>query len=192
MGLLFPMPVAQDERDRVQTLEEGGIIVKSYGLPLIFWGYLMGILILLFFLFIAGKDSLAKMLSMEDSINIFIAYSVYALFLILPFCLLCFYFYEKTFVKKKQCLEVIHKIFWIPIIRKTHILSSSVVSPFLIEHYLDSGNMARMKNNLDLRAFYNQGYYILLVLDINGVKIPIDRHSSKASLKNLAILLGKY
>ena len=190
MGLLFPMPVSEQERDRIKK-SEGKIILQSYGLPLVFWGYLIGVLIILLFLFLASKGPLSSMMASDDSINILLASSIYSLFVLILISIFCFYFYEKSLVKKQRSLDIIHKVFWIPVIRKHHVLAS-IGEPFIIEHHLDSSNMARMGQDPSLRAFYNQGYYILFAVDEKGKKIPIDRHSRKSDLKKVALLLERY
>ena len=57
MGLLFVMPVSEKETDRVSISDNENPprkLLKSYGLPLIFWGYCLGILVTLFIMYIAA------------------------------------------------------------------------------------------------------------------------------------------
>jgi prolipoprotein diacylglyceryltransferase len=120
MGLLFQTPVEMNDLDdRIQVKEET-LILRSYGLPMVFWGYLAAIFMVLFFMILAIKDPLFKVLNGEDTINKFIGYALLFILIGGPLSLLGFYFYEKEIKKKKNLLTITHKAFFIPLIKKTY------------------------------------------------------------------------
>ena len=189
MGLMFVMPVSEEEVDRIE-IKDSSISLKSYGLPLIFWGYLAAALSVIFLLFIAIKEPMFKMIESDDEINIFMAYLVLFTIIIIPLVTLGFYFYEKIITKKDDEITITHKVFWIPFIKKNHRLKSK--TSFLIEHYLDSPNMAKINGDQDMRAFQNQGHFQLFLINENDEKILLDRHSRKADLRKITELLSSY
>lgn len=193
MGLLYVMPVSENEIDRVEVVESeiGKIVhVKSYGLPLIFWGYLMAILAVIFIMAIAIKEPLAKVLAGEDMINRIIGYTVLAILLIAPAGLISFFFYEKILSKNGNQLTVSHKVFWIPVWKKKLVLKSQ--DALTLEHYLDSPNMARIQNKEDMKGFANKGYFELFAILENEKLVRIDRSSQRYELGKLKDFLSKY
>ena len=102
MGLMYVFPATEEETNRVEKSDDNSITLKSYGLPLVFWGYLVAIFAVIFIMFIAIKDPLKKILSSSDDINKIIALAVIGLLVIIPIILLCFYFYEKRITKKEK------------------------------------------------------------------------------------------
>ena len=186
---MFIMPVSEDERDRVHVKDDA-INLKSYGLPLIFWGYLAAALSVIFLLFIAIKEPMFKMMRSDDEINIFMAYVVFLTIIGIPLVTLGFYFYEKTITKKQNTLTITHKVFWLPLLQKKYELQNS--NSFLIDHYLDSPNMAKIHGDKEMRAFQNQGHYQLFLIDKEDKHVLLDRHSRKADLKKIIELLSKY
>ena len=188
---MFPMPVNEDERDFVEQPEGGGIVLKSYGLPPIFWGYLAGLLTVLAFLYVAIQAPLSKIMASPNALDALLGYCSVLLFLAIPTVSLGFYFYEKSIFKKGLLLGIKHKIFWLPVLTKTYTLSLRP-QPFVVDHHLDSPNMAKIQSNASLRAFQNQGYYVLSFFDEAQNKHYLDRHSRKADLKKLAALLERF
>ena len=63
---------------------------------------------------------------------------------------------------------------------------------FTVEHYMDTPNVARKKQVEELRAFQNQGHFILKAHLENEKFLLIDRHGRRADLKKIAALLSKY
>ena len=69
MGLLYLFPVHEDEEDHV-SIKDSSLLLKSYGLPYLFWGYLLIGLITLGIMSLAIKAPLKKMLLSKDSLNV--------------------------------------------------------------------------------------------------------------------------
>ena len=64
MGLLYVFPVATDEKDFVD-IQVDKITLKTYGLPYIFWGYALGICLVILFMFLAIKAPILKLIQLE-------------------------------------------------------------------------------------------------------------------------------
>ena len=186
MGLLYPFPISEKESDHVEVQDQT-LTLRSYGLPLLFWGYLMAILSILLIMYLAIQDPLAKLRQMEDVLNMALAYSVYVCFALIPLSLLAFFFYEKVLMKKKNSLIIIHKIFYIPFL-KQHL---ELTGDFSIRHFLASPNIARQKDDPKMQAFQNRGHFHLYGMTLKGEKI-IDRHSQKRELEKLRDLLKRW
>ena len=189
MGLLYQMPVSEIEADRVE-INQQTLLVKSYGLPLIFWGYLLAILSVIFIMFVAIKDPISKVISGEDAINRFLGYGVSATLIFIPIFLLAFFFYEKVISKNDVHLKITHKIFWLPF-RSTRI-NLKAKDSFTLEHFLDSPNMARIQKVDEMRAFENRGYFELFAITSEDKLIRIDRSSQRKELIKLKDFLAKY
>tara|TARA_R110000868_G_scaffold75979_1_gene218886 strand:+ start:856 stop:1407 length:552 start_codon:yes stop_codon:yes gene_type:complete len=183
------MPVSENEVDRVQV-ESQTLHLKSYGLPLIFWGYMLAILGVIVIMAIAIKDPVLSVLSGEDEINRLLGIGVSIVLAIIPFGLLCFFFYEKTLSKNGQQLTVTHKIFWVPL-RKV-LIHLKTKDSFTLEHYLDSPNMARLEGKLDMKGFENKGYFELFAINSEDKLIQIDRCSQRRELIKLKEILSNY
>lgn len=187
------MPVSEKEIDRIEINEnENGksITLKSYGLPLIFWGYLAAILVVLFAMGLAIKGPMLKMLAMDDPLNKALAWIVFSTILAIPLGLLGFLFYEKLITKSGTKLSVTHKLFWIPIWKKSYELKEN--GSLTVEHFMDSPNVAKIEGKQDLRAFQNQGYYNLHAELSDNKFVLIDRHSRRADLNKLSEILSRY
>ncbi|MCR9206376.1 MAG: hypothetical protein NXH75_17475, partial [Halobacteriovoraceae bacterium] len=176
-----------DLDDRIQVKEET-LILRSYGLPMVFWGYLAAIFMVLFFMILAIKDPLFKVLNGEDAINKFIGYALLFILIGGPLSLLGFYFYEKEIRKKKNTLTITHKAFFIPLIKKTYTIDPQTLE---IEHFLDSPNMAAMDKKEGMQGFENRGYFKLIV-NTEGKKILIDRNGRRGEMRKLKELLEKF
>ena len=189
MGLLFIMPVSQDEKDRVH-INDGTIVLKSYGLPMIFWGYLAALLSVITIMFLIIRGPLFKLMAHEDPINTLLAITVLITLIGIPIVLLGYFFYEKSISKSKDELIITHKLFWIPVRKKIHKLSNK--DPLIVAHYLDSPNIAKLRDLDGSRGFQNQGYYQLLAELSNGETIFVDRHARKADLEKIKALLDSF
>ena len=190
MGLLFILPVSLEETDRISIQNEKIITLKSYGLPLIFWGYLSAIIIVLFAMWLTIQGPLNTMLSNSVQINRVIAYAVIALFIIIPGSLLAIIFYEKVISKEKDMLTIIQKVFWIPLSKKTYQLNSQ--DSFSIKHFMDSPNVAKVENKQGHGGFKNQGYFQLFLNTKQDKQILMDRHSREADLVKIRDLLSSF
>lgn len=184
MGLLFPFAVTLEEKDRVKVSGKN-LIIKTYGLPLMFWGYLAATLTILSFMYLAIANPLAKFYQNGELPDQIMAVSIYLIFILLPIVLLGFFFYEKILIKKKDQLTIVHKIFYIPF----YLQKLELTGGFLIHHFSDSPNMAAKLNYP--AAFKNRGHFFLNAKTSKGEK-RIDRHSMKRELKKLKLLLEKF
>ena len=194
MGLLFVMPVSEKETDRVSISDNGGssskITLKSYGLPLIFWGYCLGILVTLFIMYTAASKPLIKLGNNGDIYSLLIYYAVWLTFSAIPLVLVVALFYEKSLIKSDLSLSIKHKVMGIPLFWKNLTLKNK--DSFIVEHYMDTPNVARKKQVEELRAFQNQGHFVLKAHLENDKFLLIDRHGRRADLKKIAALLSKY
>ncbi len=184
------MPVDESEKDRLSTPATGGIVLKSYGLPMVFWGYLAAILVVLLAMGVAIKDPLVKLYQGEDALNSALALLVAATMALIPTVLLFAYFYEKWVSKQGTKLSVIYRFFFIPVFKKTYELETA--ASFSVGHFMDSPNMARLSGQEDMRGFMNKGYFELFFKTKSGREVLLDRHSRKADLEKIKTLLSKF
>lgn len=190
MGLMYVFPVKEDDLDdRIETANEE-ITLKTYGLPMIFWGYLLSILVVIFAMSIVIKAPLVKLISTGDPLNIFLGWIVALSLILSPLSLFSFFFYEKWIKKSKNTLSIYYKIFYFTFFKKTYQINSK--DPFEIRHHLDSPNIAKMNKRVELRGFENQGYFEIYFKDEAGKYHFLDRNSRKADLKKIQSLLEQY
>lgn len=191
---MYLFPVSEDEVDRTEVIssanEEGKtIVLKTYGLPMIFWGYLAATLIVLGSMWLASRAIIQKLLAYEDAGLNALGFLVQYTLILTPITLLGFFFYEKQIRKSKNNLKLVFKIFFIPIFSKKITLDN--VDAFTVDHFLDSPNMAKIQSKTELKGFENKGYFELNAIS-NGKSILIDRHSRKADLLKIKDLLSRY
>ena len=197
MGLMyiFPVSVDQNEGDRAQVLDSK-LILKTYGLPMVFWGYLAAALSVIAIMWLASRAVIAKIFTYDDPTLLLIGHVVQWTLYLSPIVLLAFFFYEKVLTKKGRELTVSHKIFFITFWKKTYLLSN--VDSINVKHFMDSPNMAKLRNRQGLgnpeatKHFENRGYFELSIETDKNSSISIDRHSRKADLLKLKDLLAKY
>lgn len=194
MGLMYIFPVDLDDQDRTELLSDSStgkeaLILKTYGLPMIFWGYLAAALIVVAMMWLASRAVIAKLLSYEDPSLIALGYLVQWTLILIPIVLLGFFFYEKHIKKSGNALTLIYKIFFIPVWSKKITLDDSAA--LHVDHFMDSPNIAKIHNKAELRGFENKGYFELHAKS-SGRSILIDRHTRKADLLKMKELLSKY
>lgn len=194
MGLMYLFPVSTDETERteVKTDTKSGkpsVVLKTYGLPMVFWSYLGASMVVLFSMWLASKATISKLLSYEDSGMQALGYLVSATLILTPLILLGFFFYEKHLEKSGNKLKLLYKVFFIPVFSKT--ISLDAPDSLFVEHFMDSPNMAKIYNKDELRGFENKGYFELRALS-NGKKLLIDRHTRKADLVKIKDLLSRF
>ncbi|MFZ4713588.1 MAG: hypothetical protein ACOYL6_07750 [Bacteriovoracaceae bacterium] len=187
MGLMYLFPTTPEEKDHVVILPQS-VTIKSYGLPYIFWGYAFVILMVEFAMFLAVKAPLSKLTAIGDSLDIFISFSLYTCMLFVPISLVAFFFYEKVLERKKTDLYIKYRIFGFTL-KQTILHLKPDGIPFQVGHFIDSPNMARIKDEKAMKAFQNKGYYELVAVTKEEKIILIDRHSRKADLEKLVGLL---
>lgn len=184
------MPVDESEVDRLEKRSDGSVVLKSYGLPMIFWGYLAAILVVLLAMTVAIKDPLMKLYSGEDTLNSALAVVVAATMILIPVSLLLAYFFEKWITKKEKELTLSYRFFFVTFYKKHYELVSA--DAFSLGHFMDSPNMARLKGTHEMRGFMNKGYFELFAKTNKGQEVLIDRHSRKADLDKIKALLERY
>lgn len=201
MGLMYIFPVTDDAiegDDRVEIKDEK-IILKTYGLPMIFWGYLVAALSVVMIMWLASRAVVLKLLSYTDDPSLlFLGHLVQWTLIIIPITLLCFFFYEKQLSKKGQELTLTFKVFFIPFWVKKFTLKDQ--NSLSVTHFMDSPNMAKIRSRQGLppasaeamRGFENKGYFELNIITSKNKLVNIDRHSRKADLLKLKELLGRY
>lgn len=201
MGLMYILPVSDDgsDGDRVEIIEANSsktLVLKSFGLPMIFWGYLVAVMSMIALLWLASRAVILKLLSYQDDPSmIFLGNLVQGTLIVVPLILLACFFYEKLIYKNGLNLKIVHKIFFIPVWKKNYILSSA--DAFIVGHFLDSPNMAKLRrqqglNNPEaLKQFENKGYFELRIQTDKKIYF-IDRHSRKADLVKMKELLSRY
>lgn len=190
MGLLYILPVSTDEMDRVEIKPDSTLVLKSYGLPLLFWGYLAGSFTIFLAMYIGVKDPIVALYNTPDPLNKTLALICAATLIIIPLTLLGFFFYEKRVIKNQRSLKIEHYVFWIKIYSKNHQLKEN--TGFSIEHFMDAPNMAKMSGDPELRGFQNKGHFELYAQNDQSKKILIDRSSRKADLVKLKEFLAQY
>lgn len=183
---MYVFPVGEDETDFVLKKDDT-LILKTYGLPYIFWFYALCSVAVVFFMFLAIKEPVLKLIQLGDETDATLGYSLLSFIGLLPVFVLGFFFYEKRILKKGPELRLVHKVFGITVFSEKFIIEgtdSLTVGPFL-----SSPNVARMKGGEESVGFQNKGYFILWLTSKDGQKIQIDRHSRKADLEKLKALL---
>jgi len=186
MGLMYVFPVGEDETDFVLK-KDGELTLKSYGLPYIFWFYALCCLTVIFFMFLAIKEPILKLIKLGDDTDSMLGYSLLSFVGVLPVFILGFFFYEKRIVKKGPEIRLIHKVFGITVFSEKFILEET--DAFSVESFLSSPNVARMKSDEGTTGFQNKGYFVLWLKAKDGRRIQVDRHSRKADLDKMKNLL---
>jgi hypothetical protein len=188
MGLLYVFPSEIEESDNIK-IDSQKVTLRTYGLPYIFWVYALAILTAIFFLGLAVKGPLEKLLSYEDTINYVIGYGLIALLICVPLTLISLFFYEKEITRTNNEITIRHKLFYIPILKKVVSLENKKLE---VGHFLDSPNMARIQGGKEAIGFQNKGYFELNIVSDNGQRVFLDRHSRKTDLDKLLKLLESF
>ncbi|MCB9092255.1 MAG: hypothetical protein H6621_00870 [Halobacteriovoraceae bacterium] len=188
MGLLYLFPTDDSDPDHAISTNSK-LTLRSYGLPSIFWLYALGIMGILFVLYISIHGPLQKYLSLGEPVDLFLGYSLIGLFIACPLILLGFLFYEKVISIDSQSLTLTHKLFFLPIYSKKIPLAPT--AQWGINHFIDSPNIAKIKDDRALKAFYNRGYYELHLFLEGDKKIFVDRQSQKKSLEKIKQMLER-
>ncbi len=176
MGLIYQFPISSED-SYVQINKN--LIIKSYGLPKIFWLY--------YLLFIVFYTTLCFLLwqPLMNLINVdfFLGWITVIYTLLTPLIPLFFFYYEKTLILNNFDLTIEKKVFFI-FSRKNHLLEQ-----LILRRFLDSPNYARI-HKLD-SSFQNKGYFILLGKNAT-CEFFIDRSSQGRDLLLLAQIFINY
>lgn len=190
---IFPINEVE-ESDRIDLItnpidQKKTLVLKTYGLPMIFWGYLAACLTVIGAMWLAIHAVIEKILTYQDPTLIFLGLLVKYTLILSPIVLLGFFFYEKKIHKSGLILKIVYKVFFIPIAFKTIKMDDS--SALVVDHFMDSPNMAKIHSKAELKGFENKGYFELHAKS-GGKNIFIDRHSRKIDLEKMKDLLSRY
>jgi hypothetical protein len=186
MGLLYQFPTDIDDKEHI-IKQVDTTIIRSYGLPPIFWFYLIAVLIIYSMMALGISDPLSKLMMQDNWIDKLITSMMLFILIAFPIISIGFFFYEKQIIKDKENLNIIHRIFFINFITKKFTLNGP--HEFEIRHHLDSPNLARLKNDDSMRGFQNKGHFELYLKLAKSFHY-IDRSSRKADLVKLAQILN--
>ena len=188
MGLLYIMPASREEFDHVKVNDkEKKISLFSYGLPYIFWGYFLVLIVIEFSMFISIKGILTKLIESDNQIDLLIAFTSIFVMAIIPLFFLCMLFFQKNIIRLPNQIQIIWKVFGINV-KKSNYEFIPERDDLIVTHLLESPNMAKINKNPNTRAFENQGHYILTLWS-NKKPIFLDRHTRKQDLTKLAELI---
>lgn len=186
MGLMYVFPVSTDETD-FAIKKDNDLVLKTYGLPYIFWFYALCVIAIIFFMFLAIKEPVLKLVSLGDDTDAMLGYALLSFIGLLPVVIMGFFFYEKRIIASKGKLSLQHRIFGISFF--TEHLKLDAQDRFQVDPFLTSPNVARLKDEQGTKGFQNKGYFVLWLYGANDKKIYIDRHSRKVDLEKLKQLL---
>lgn len=186
MGLLYPFPVSSDEADFYQ-IKDNKLILKTYGLPYIFWIYALLIFFVLAMMFLAIYQPMLKLARLGDDLDKTMAYLGLFTLLISPLVMFAFFFFEKRLVVSKRELKVQSYLFKVKLFESKFELEGN--AQLVVDSFLDSPNMARIHERG--LSHQNKGYFVLNLIKDEKVFL-IDRHSRKQDLIKLKNLIEAF
>lgn len=187
MGLLYVFPVSREETDFV-VQDQDRLILKTYGLPYIFWLYAFCCIAVVFFMYLAIQAPVLKLVELGDETDAMLGYSLLTFIGLIPLCILGFFFYEKRITKEQSRIGMEHRIFGIKVF--SELFEKENTDSLTVEAFHTSPNVARLKDEPDTAGFQNKGYFILWLKSADGKRIQLDRHSRKVDLEKLKGLLS--
>ena len=110
MGLLYVFPVSLEEKD-FADINGQTITLKTYGLPYLFWGYATAIIMIIFFMFLAIKAPILKLVALGDDVDSILGYGLLSFIGMLPIFIFSVFFYEKRIVKTKNSIALEYRVF---------------------------------------------------------------------------------
>lgn len=186
MGLLYVFPVSEEETD-FAVKKDDTLILKTYGLPYIFWFYALCSVLVIFFMFLAIKEPILKLVALGDETDKTLGYSLLAFVGLLPVMIFGFFFYEKRITKKKNEIGLEHRVFGLKVFSEKFLMESH--DHLEISNFVDTPNVARMKNTPESVGFQNRGYFTLHLKASDGKKILLDRHNRRIDLEKMKEML---
>ncbi len=186
MGLMYSLPISLNEKDFAEV-KGNTLFLRTYGLPYVFWIYLVCALIFYFLICLFSFQLLQKLMQM-GGLDQIIAYAIAIFLAILPIITLGFFFYYREITISPNTIIAKSNLFFIPI--KKRILKSNQIVFEIISH-LDSANIAKQNPSQENLGFQNKGYFILFAYS-DSQKIQIDRSSSKADLTKIQEMIEKF
>ena len=191
MGLLYIMPASIEEIDHVKIIEDEKknkkIILSSYGLPLMFWGYFLVLITLELAMYFSVQTIAVKLMNSDEFFDKLIAWGCLLTMASIPLFCLCMLFFQKKITREETKIIISWNIFGVQLRRKV-IDYHEATDELRVSHLLESANMAKIKKDPKTRAFENQGHYIL-TLNKDGKEIFLDRHTRKQDLLKLSALI---
>lgn len=186
MGLLYVFPVSEEEIDFV-VKKDDTLILKTYGLPYLFWFYALASIMVVFFMFLAIKEPVLKLVALGEDTDRTLGYSLLTFVGMVPVFILAFFFYEKRITKKQNEIGLEHRVFGLKVFSEKFLMETN--DHLEISNFVDSPNVARTKNTPESVGFQNRGYFTLHLLASDGKRIMLDRHNRKADLEKLKEML---
>ncbi len=141
MGLLYHFPTDKSDTEHV-NVNNTTLTLRSYGLPPIFWVYLIATLSAVFFLTFAVWPSVMKILESKELIDQFIGLGLLFTVFGSSLSFIALFFYEKNIIKNTSSIVLKHKLFFIPFINKNIPVNQDC--EYEITGYLSSANMAKL------------------------------------------------
>lgn len=183
---MYVFPVSTDETDfAIKKNEE--LTLKTYGLPYIFWFYAFCSVTVIFFMFLAIKAPVLKLVSLGDETDATLGYALLTFIALLPVIIFGFFFYEKRIIASRGKVTLQHRVFGLKFFSEELLVAPE--DHFHVEPFLDSPNVARIKGEEGTKGFQNKGYFVLNLIDANEKKFFVDRHSRKVDLEKLKAML---
>jgi hypothetical protein len=189
MGLMYVFPVSEDETD-FAIKKDDMLILKTYGLPYIFWFYALCSVTVVFFMFLAIKEPILKLVSLGEDTDKTLGYSLLAFVGLMPVFIFSFFFYEKRITKRKNEIGLEHRVFGLKVFSEKFLMESQ--DHLEISNFVDSPNIARMKNTPESAGFQNRGYFTLHLIASDGKRILIDRHNRRVDLEKMKEMLLRH
>ena len=90
MGLMYVFPVSEEEADFVK--KDDRLTLKTYGLPYIFWIYAICTVAVIFFMFLAIKAPVLKLIELGDETDATLGYSLLTFIGLLPVFIFAFFY----------------------------------------------------------------------------------------------------
>src|SRR5690606_17872693 len=118
--------------------KDSTLTLKTYGLPYIFWFYALCSVTVVFFMFLAVKEPVLKLIELGDDTDALLGYSLLTFIGLIPVLILSFFFYEKRIIKGKNILKLVHKVFGITVFSEKFAMEDG--EELVVEAFLSSPN----------------------------------------------------
>jgi hypothetical protein len=189
MGLMYLFPTDLEDQDHVVVNKSKQYLkLRSYGLPPLFWFYGLASTLLLALLYIPIHGPMQRMSELGETYDLLLYYAMYLLIISAPLSLFAFFFYEKNIILRKNIIYIVHKVFFLKIKK---IKFNNKPEDLFIRHFIDSPNMARIRDQQTMKGFQNKGYFELCVKNKEKTFV-IDRASRKNDLVKIKSLLTEF
>src|SRR5690606_41517625 len=109
MGLLYLLPISLDEFQHAKE-KDGGILLKTYGLPLIFWFYLLCIWLVVGIMALVVYRPLELLYQTNEQLNQIISIGAYATLSLIPLLFTLAFFYQHRALNRQHELVISHRL----------------------------------------------------------------------------------